>query len=197
RVTSQGSAAAGVRRIEVVTGRVAESLIEERFDTLASLADLLNAQPEQLANAVTQLQEQNRTLQRELAQIKQQAARDESQALLDKTMQVEGVAVLAAHVQASDADTMRQMTDWFRDKLGSGVVVLGANINDKPLLIAAVTDDLIKRGLHAGNIVRDAAKIIGGGGGGRPNMAQAGGRDVNKLDEALESVQEWVSVNLK
>ncbi|MEZ4709557.1 MAG: alanine--tRNA ligase [Caldilineaceae bacterium] len=197
RITAQGSVAAGVRRIEVVTGRVAESLIAERFDTLASLAELLNTRPEQIANAVAQLQEQNRTLQRELAQIKQQAARDESQALLDNTVHVDGVAVLAAQVQASDADTMRQMTDWFRDKLGSGVVVLGANIDDKPLLIAAVTDDLTKRGLHAGNIVRDAAKIIGGGGGGRPNMAQAGGRDVGKLGEALESVQAWVGTNLK
>ena len=89
------------------------------------------------------------------------------------------------------------MTDWFRDKLGSSVVVLGAVIDDKPMLIAAATEDAVKRGIHAGNLVRDAAKIVGGNGGGRPNMAQAGGRDVEKLADALGIVPSWVERNLK
>jgi alanyl-tRNA synthetase len=91
---------------------------------------------------------------------------------------------------------MRQMTDWFRDRLGSSVVVLGAVIDEKPMLVGAVTEDLVERGIHAGTLVRDIAKIIGGGGGGRPNMAQAGGRDCNKLQDALESVPTWVERNL-
>jgi alanyl-tRNA synthetase len=107
------------------------------------------------------------------------------------------VAVLAEQVEVDTPDTLRQMADWFRDKLGSSVVVLGSVIDDKPLLIAAATEDAIKRGIHAGNLVRDTAKIVGGGGGGRPNMAQAGGRDREKLPEALQSVPLWVEQNLK
>jgi alanyl-tRNA synthetase len=105
--------------------------------------------------------------------------------------------VLAVQVPAGDVDTLRQMTDWFRDKLGSSVVAVGAVVDDKPLIVAAVTDDLVSRGMHAGNLVRDAAKIMGGGGGGRPTMAQAGGKDSSKLAEALASVPEWVQRNLK
>ena len=89
------------------------------------------------------------------------------------------------------------MTDWFRDKLGCSVVAVGAVIDDKPMIVAAVTDDLVTRDLHAGNLVRDAAKLMGGGGGGRPTMAQAGGKDTGKLAEALASVTEWVKKNLK
>ena len=94
-------------------------------------------------------------------------------------------------------DALRQMTDWFRDKLGSSVVAVGAVIDDKPLIVAAVTDDLVKRGMHAGNLVRDAAKLMGGGGGGRPTLAQAGGRDSAKLEDALQSISQWVKTNLK
>jgi alanyl-tRNA synthetase len=100
-------------------------------------------------------------------------------------------------VPAADVDTMRQMTDWFRDRLGSSVVAVGAVLDDKPLIVAAVTDDLVARGMHAGNLVRDAAKLMGGGGGGRPTMAQAGGKESSRLDEALASVPAWVRANLK
>jgi alanyl-tRNA synthetase len=196
RVASEGSVAAGVRRMEVVTGRYAEKLIEERFDTLTSLSQLLSTTVDELPRAVRQLQEQNSQLQREVAQMRQKMARDESSELLDRVVQVDGAAVLAVRVDAGDIDTMRQMTDWFRDKLGSSVVVVGSLINQKPMLVAAATDDLIQRGVHAGNLVRDAAKIIGGGGGGRPNMAQAGGSQADKLDDALSSVTEWVTAHL-
>jgi alanyl-tRNA synthetase len=196
RVVSEGSVAAGVRRMEVVTGREAERLIEERFDTLASAADLLQTRPEEVTRAIRQLREQNSQLQKELAQMRQKMAREESSELLDRAVNVDGAAVLAVRVDANDVDTLRQMTDWFRDKLGSSVVVVGSVINEKPLLVAAATDDLIKRGVHAGNLVREAAKLIGGGGGGRPNMAQAGGSDAQKLDEALSSVPDWVAQNL-
>ena len=103
---------------------------------------------------------------------------------------------MAEQVEANDVEALRQMTDWFRDKLGSSVVVLGSVINEKPMLVAAATDDAIKKGIHAGNLVRDAAKIVGGGGGGRPNMAQAGGRHADKLPEALGQVAGWVEEKL-
>jgi alanyl-tRNA synthetase len=89
------------------------------------------------------------------------------------------------------------MTDWLRDKLGSAVVVVGAVVDDKPQLVAAVTPDLLARGMHAGNLVREAAKLMGGGGGGRPDLAQAGGKDPAKLAEALATVPGWVATHAK
>ena len=197
RVVGESSVAAGVRRIEVVTGRAAEQLVEERLAALDQIADLTHVKAAEAVTAVQHLLEQNQALQKELAQLRQKMARQETQGLLDQAERLDGFAVLAVRVPASDVDTMRQMTDWFRDKLGSSVVAVGAVVDEKPMIVAAVTDDLVGRGLHAGNIVRDAAKLMGGGGGGRPTMAQAGGRDSAKLDEALQSVTGWVKANLR
>ncbi|MBP7961111.1 MAG: alanine--tRNA ligase [Caldilineaceae bacterium] len=197
RIVSESGSASGVRRIEAVTGRAAEELVVERLAQLERTADLVNARPEFLEKAVASLVEENREMQRELTQMRRKLAMQESAALLDRTVKVGDVSLLAVQVDVADADTMRQMTDWFRDKLGSGVVVLGAVIDDKPALVAAVTDDLTKRGLHAGNILKEAAKIVGGGGGGRPTLAQAGGQDPAKLNEALASVAGWIERNLK
>ena len=197
RVVGESSVAAGVRRIEVVTGRAAEQLVEERLAALDQIADLTHVKAAEAVAAVQHLLEQNQALQKELAQLRQKMARQETQGLLDQAERLDGFAVLAVRVPATDVDTMRQMTDWFRDKLGSSVVAVGAVVDEKPMIVAAVTDDLVGRGLHAGNIVRDAAKLMGGGGGGRPTMAQAGGRDSAKLDEALQSVTGWVKANLK
>ncbi|MBK8797980.1 MAG: alanine--tRNA ligase [Anaerolineales bacterium] len=197
RVINEGSVAAGVRRIEVVTGRVAEALIEERLAALDAIAAATHSKPADAVNAVRELIDQNSALQKELTQLRQKMARQETQSLLDRAERVDGFSVLAVRVPAADVDTLRQMTDWFRDKLGSSVVAVGAVIDDKPLIVATVTDDLVKRGMHAGNIVRDAAKLMGGGGGGRPTLAQAGGRDSAKLEAALESISSWVKTNLK
>jgi alanyl-tRNA synthetase len=117
--------------------------------------------------------------------------------LLDQTVQIDDVAVLAVQIDAPDIDTMRQMTDWLRDRLGSSVVVVGAVLNEKPQMVAAVTQDLTKRGMNAGQMIRDIAKIVGGGGGGGPKMAQAGGKNSDKLPDALRSVARWVEENLK
>ncbi|MBV7336602.1 alanine--tRNA ligase [Chloroflexi bacterium TSY] len=197
RIVSEGSVAAGVRRIEVVTGRMAEQLVEERFAAIETLSELLRTQPDDLIDVVKQLQEQAQQAQKEVAQLRQKLARDESETLLGKAQSVNDISVLAVSVDAGDVNTMRQMTDWFRDKLGSSVITVGSVIDNKPMLVAAVTDDLIGRGMHAGNLVSSVAKIMGGGGGGRPNMAQAGGKDVEKLDDALASVPNWVQENLK
>lgn len=106
--------------------------------------------------------------------------------MITLTQKVKGVKVLSAKVSAADMDSLRNTADMLRDKIGSGVVVLGAVSGDKVNLVATVTKDLLASGLHAGNIVKEVAKITGGGGGGRPDMAQAGGKDAGKLDEALE-----------
>jgi len=113
-----------------------------------------------------------------------------------ETVDVQGqvlVNVLSLKVDAASVDEMRGLADDLRNKLGSGVVILGAVINNKPMLIAAATPDVVKQGVHAGNIVKALAPIIGGGGGGRPNMAQAGGRNASKLDEALNAAPQVVA----
>jgi alanyl-tRNA synthetase len=140
---------------------------------------------------------QNQQLHKEIAQLRQKLALQNSASLLDKAVKVNDVTVLTTPLEAADVETLRQMTDWLRDKLGSAVVVVGAVIGDKPQLVAAVTPDLVGRGMHAGNLLREAAKVMGGGGGGRPDMAQAGGKDAAKLDDALATVPGWVTTNLK
>ncbi len=195
-ITSEGSSAAGVRRIEALTGRAAQALLTDRLDALNTVAASLRVPPEQTAEAVQRLQEQNRQLERQLEELRGELARQQSENLLSHAVRVNSLSVLVEQVEASDVDTLRQMTDWFRDKLGSSVVVLGSVINEKPMLVAAATDDAIEKGIHAGNLVRDAAKIVGGGGGGRPNMAQAGGRHADKLPEALGKVAGWVEEKL-
>jgi alanyl-tRNA synthetase len=197
RITSEGSVAAGVRRIEVVTGRVAETLTESRWHLVDEIADLLHAKPDELKDAAQQLLAQTQQLQKEIAQLRQKVAQQNSTSLLEKAVRVDGVNVLSTPLEAADVETLRQMTDWLRDKLGSAVVVVGAVIGDKPQLVAAVTPDLVTRGMHAGNLLREAAKVMGGGGGGRPDMAQAGGKDAGKLEDALAVVPGWVASNLK
>jgi alanyl-tRNA synthetase len=197
RVLSESSVAAGIRRMEVATGRVAEELTEQRWHAVDRVANLLHAKPDEIESAAQQLLEQQTALQKEIAQLRQKLAQQDTAALLDRAVKVKDVTVLATRIDAANADTMRQMTDWLREKLGSSVVVVGAVLNDKPQLVAAATPDLVARGVHAGNLVRDVAKLLGGGGGGRPDMAQAGGKDSAKLGEALATVPALVERALK
>ncbi len=196
RIVHEGSVAAGVRRMEVVTGRYAEELIEDKFKTVSQLATVLHSRPEELPTAVKQLQDQNQLLQKEIDALHRQMAKQTSQDILDQAVTVKGVPVLAAEIEAADSDTMRVMTDWLRDKLGSSVVVVGAVMDGRPQLVAAVTKDVADRGVNAGALVRTIGKTIGGGGGGSPVMAQAGGKEADKLPAALKQVADWVADNL-
>ena len=123
--------------------------------------------------------------QRELDALKSQQARGSLDALLGQVQHVGDVPLLAARVEAEDANRLREMGDWLRDKLGTAVIVLGSVIGEKPQVLVVVTPDLVKQGYHAGNLVKVLAPIMGGGGGGRPDMAQAGGREAASLDTAL------------
>ncbi len=193
RITSEGSAAAGVRRIEAVTGRAAQQLIQGRLTILDQAAALLGVPPEEtyprLQALVGQLQEKDK----QIKQMQRKLARAEFEAMLSQAHPVNGVQVISLKVDVPDVSMLREMSDWFRDKLGSGVVVLGTVTDEKPLIIATVTEDLTKQGLHAGKLVKSVAQIVGGGGGGKPTMAQAGGKDPAKLDEALANVDTLVS----
>jgi alanyl-tRNA synthetase len=188
RIVSEGSVGAGVRRIEAVTGRGAQHLVMNRLRVLDDAATHLGSKPEEVDRAVLRLIGELHRRQKEAADLRRDLARLEFEALLRQVREVDGVHVLAARVQATDMDTLREMTDWFRNRLGSVVIVLGAIIDDKPNFVAAITPDLVERNLKAGSLVKQVARVVGGGGGGRPTLAQAGGRDPDRLDEALALV---------
>lgn len=188
RVVSEGSVGAGVRRIEAVTGRAAQRLVQERLGVLDAAATHLGGSPEEVERAVLRLLGELHDRQKQITELRRRLARLEFEALLRQVQQVEDVQVLAARVQVADVETLREMSDWLRNRLGSLVIVLGAVIDEKPSFVAAITPDLVERGLKAGTLIKEIARVVGGGGGGRPTLAQAGGRDPNKLDDALALV---------
>jgi alanyl-tRNA synthetase len=192
RIVSEASVGAGVRRIEAVTGRMAQQLVQKRLGVLDAAATHLGTPPEEVDRGVLRLMGEIHDLQKEIGELRRDLARLEFEALINHVRDVAGVRVLAAPVTATDMDTLREMTDWFRNRLGSVVIVLGSVIDGKPNFVAAVTPDLVERGLQAGTLVKKVARVVGGGGGGRPTLAQAGGRDPDRLDEALALVPEVV-----
>lgn len=195
-ITSEGSAAAGVRRIEAVTGRRAYELVQHRSQLLKRTASTFNCSIDEIPQkAENCLDEIDRT-RKQVQKLRQEISTSDFENRLGDAIQVDGTAVLACLIADSDADILRQMTDQFKQRYPSGVVVLGSIIEGKPMLIAAVTDDLIKRGISAGELVKNIAQVIGGSGGGRPNLAQAGGKDTAKLSDALDQVIPWVKKKL-
>lgn len=190
KIVTEASIGSGLRRIEAVTGRGAEAYVDQQLALLRELAQRLGVAPAQVAERVDHLQQQLRQQQQQLAQLARAQTGQQLEAILQRRRQHDGVALVAARVEAPSIERLREMGDWLRAKLGSGVVVLGAVINDKPQLLAMITADLVQQGYHAGRLVKSLAQIVGGGGGGRPDVAQAGGRDAARLDEALAQVDE-------
>ncbi|HOF28269.1 MAG TPA: alanine--tRNA ligase [Anaerolineaceae bacterium] len=196
-ITSESSVAAGIRRIEAVTGERAYAWARERLNLLNETAAFLETSPFELRQKAELLENKIKELDKELEHLRVQGAQAEFSKKLQKVQQVEGVPVLSAIIPNADADALRGLTDQFRQQYPSGVVVLGSVIHDKPMLIAAVTPDLIARGIKAGDLIKRVAAVVGGGGGGRPDMAQAGGKDASKLPEALDQVSVYIRENLK
>ncbi len=192
-VLGESSIGAGMRRIEAISGRAAERMVWERFKREERLAQTLQTSPTEVEERVQSLMAELDSLQREQEAMERRLSLQAAEGLLTQAQDVDGVTVLTARTSAASADSLREVGDYLRDKLGSGVVVLGAVVNDRPMLVAMVTRDLIEStGLNASDIARGAARVVGGGGGGRPDVAQAGGRDASKLDEALAQVPNLV-----
>jgi alanyl-tRNA synthetase len=187
-VLGESSIGGGMRRIEAVTGQAAERLFVDYAAKLETLSRKLQTPVVDLEARLDTFIRDTEELRRRLALLERTALRSEAEALLQRVEEVEGVNVVAGRTSATSAESMREMGDFLRTKLSSLVVVLSAVINGSPLLVTMVTPDLVAKGLHAGNLARDAAKVMGGGGGGRPEMAQAGGKHVEKLEEALQAV---------
>ena len=193
QLTQETGTAAGVRRIEAVTGPGAEALVCEQKKILADLSSQLSASTSELSDKVAHLLAHNRELERELQSLRREQTGSEMDMLVSSALNVNGVRVVAAEVSPPDMEGFRTMGDGLRDALGTeGVGVIGANLNGKASLLAVVTDDLIGQGVQAGNVVKAIAQIVGGGGGGRPHLAQAGGKFPEKIGEALARVPDII-----
>ncbi|MFH1812128.1 MAG: alanine--tRNA ligase [Pseudomonadota bacterium] len=191
KITDEGPLAAGVRRIEAVTHSGAVAAVQVLEHERRQLARLLKVGPSELVAQVEKMVARVRELERALADERSRAAAQQAGSLIDGVREVHGVRVLATRVEGVDAKALREYADKLRDKLGSGLVVLGAESGGKANLLVAVTQDLTGT-LHAGKLVKQLAGIIGGSGGGRADFAQAGGNDPGKIDEALARALELI-----
>lgn len=191
-VTGEGSIGSGMRRIEAVAGSSADALIGERLVTLERIARQLQVPADSIEERITSHLEELDQARKHAEALERQIARSKVQPLLQKVERVGDVDLLAARVEGvSNADLLREITDDLRQAMGSGVIVLGAEINGKPSFVCAVTSDLVGKGetYHAARIIKEVAAVAGGGGGGRAEMATAGGRDPTKIDEALAAAK--------
>ncbi|MGB9301116.1 MAG: alanine--tRNA ligase, partial [Anaerolineae bacterium] len=192
-VLSEGSIGRGLRRIEAVTGRGAEEHVRERLSLMERMAAALGGTPAEMESNLNSLLSEVDAQRREMREVQRRLARAETARVLEEVREVNGIKVLAAQVEAPGMETLREMTDWLQDRLGSAVIVLGAVMGGKPGFVAAVTPDLVERGLKADALVREVAAVVGGGGGGRATLAQAGGRDPHLIGEALRLVTSLVT----
>ena len=192
KIVSEGGIGAGTRRIEAVTGESAYLLLNEQVGLLKDAAEKLKTNPKDISSRIEGILAEIKQLQRENESLSAKLGNIEAGNLTSNAKEIDGVTVLSAKVQAVDMNNLRNMADDLKQKLGSAVIVLGSAQDGKVNLIAAVTKDLIEKGYHAGKLIKEVASRCGGGGGGRPDMAQAGGKDPEKLDAALQFVDEWV-----
>ena len=187
RILSESGIGSGVRRIEAVTGGEALAMAKQDQKQLAAIADMVKAKPAKACARVEQVLSQVKDLEHTISAMRQEAAAQSMGDLLSGKFDINGLTGLVASVDAHDMDELRNMADMARDQIGSGVVLFGMVHGDKVNFVCMVTKDAVKSGLHAGTIVKAAAQAAGGNGGGRPDMAQAGGKEPDKLSDALEA----------
>ncbi|MFW6022206.1 MAG: alanine--tRNA ligase [Halanaerobiaceae bacterium] len=185
KILNESSVAAGVRRIEAITGDEVIRYINKKENVIGKSADLLKTTPENLVERIEQLLKEQKEKEKEINSLKDKLANSRSTDLMDEIEVVNGINLLTAELDGMDNEGLRKLSDQLKEQLDSGVIVLASNLGEKVLFVASVTGDLIGKGCHAGKIVGQIAKITGGGGGGRPDMAQAGGRDTSRIQEAL------------
>jgi len=191
KIAAEGAVASGVRRVEAVAGPAALESVARKEAALREAAELLKIGPLEVPRRLQKLLEEQRALEKQLAELEARLARSRAEDLVKTARQINGVAVIAGRIDGLDADGLRSVVDTLRNRLGSGVVCVGSVVDGKVNLIAAVTKDLTAR-FQAGRLVQEVAKAVGGGGGGRPDLAQAGGKDPARLDAALELVYAFV-----
>lgn len=196
-ITGESSVGAGLRRIEAVTGHGAYELVQHRFSLLEETARLLEANTEQVVDKTETILSQLDEVRKQVASLRREMSAQDFDRLIEDVPQIEGIPVLVANLPNADAETLREMSDRFRQQYPSSVALLASVSSGRPVLIATVTDDLVARGLHAGEMVKYAAKPLGGSGGGRPTLAQAGGKHPEQIEESLAKGQEWIKDKLE
>ena len=197
KILSEGGVAAGVRRIEAITGRAVYNYLKEKEEIISNVCSNLKTKEDSLSQKVTSLIEENKSLSKELHDMKTKMSLQAVDSVLDSKLDVNGVNLVTTKFEGMDMNTLKEVADNLRDKLVSGVVVLANVANDKLNLVVTATKDAVDKGVHCGNIVKEIAQIAGGKGGGRPNMAQAGAPDVSKVDEALNHASEVLKSQIK
>jgi len=197
KIISETGVAAGVRRIEALTGFKALEYFHEREKMLEEVSDALKSSSSDCVKKAETLSAELKNARKEIEQLRAKLAGSTTDDIISRAVKVKGVKVVRAKYDGMDMDTLRKTADILKNKLGSGVVVLATTDDKKVNFVVTATYDVVKKGIHSGNIIAQVAKIAGGGGGGRPDMAQAGGRDVTKTDEALEKSLEIIDSQIK
>jgi alanyl-tRNA synthetase len=195
KVLMEGGVAAGIRRVEAVTGEGSLAHVQRIDRSLSEMASVLRTSPAELQARVGQVLDQVRMLEKELGRLKSKMASSQGEDLFTRAVDVKGIKVLAVSLDTGDAKALRETMDKLKDKLKSAVIVLGGTADGKVTLIAGVTPDLVGK-VKAGEVVNFVAQQVGGKGGGRADMAQAGGTEPAKLPQALAAVEAWVGERL-
>lgn len=196
KIISENGVAAGVRRIEALTGQEALRHYQAQEEEIKAVCRMVKSTPDKLLARLEQILAEQKETAKELEKLKAKMAGGAADEILNNKTEIGGVGVLAAEVKDADANALRTMGDQLKQKLGSGVIVLASGKDGKVNLVVMATDDVVKKGVHAGNIIKVAAAVCGGGGGGRPNMAQAGGKDASKIAQALEEAKTVIAQQL-
>ncbi|WMJ75841.1 MULTISPECIES: alanine--tRNA ligase [unclassified Sedimentibacter] len=194
KILSEGGIASGVRRIEAITGRAALNYLKELSDITDELSLSMKASKDELIGKVNTLKKEIKDKEKEIQKLNTELLKQDLNKMLEDYDEINGIKLFALKFKDKDANTLREIADKIKDKNESCAVLLASDLGDKVLFVAAVTKDLVKKGLNAGNMVREAAKVAGGGGGGRPDFAQAGGKNPGKADEAIEAVKKMINL---
>lgn len=196
KIISESGVAAGIRRIEAITGQNVIKYYENLEHTIAEAAKMLKASPDKLVEKAKHLMEELKALQSENESLKNKAAKEALGDVMDKVVEIGGVKVLSVEIPDTDGNELRNLGDELKNKLGEGLIFLASAKDGKVNLVAMATDGAVKAGVHAGNLIKAVAPIVGGGGGGRPNMAQAGGKLPDKTGQAVDAVKDEVKTQL-
>ena len=196
-ILGESSIGAGMRRIEAVSGRAAEELIWNRFRSEKKITDMLQTTESQLESKISDILAELDKTRKQTQNLEQKIAIQSAQSLIEDEKHVEDIRVISEVIAADSTELLRSTSDWLRDKIQSGVIGLGATVNGNPMIIITVSDDVIKKGVSAAELIKTVSKMIGGGGGGRPNSAQAGGKDNSKLEEAVKTIPDLISAAIR
>ncbi|WP_156291152.1 alanine--tRNA ligase [Oceanobacillus salinisoli] len=197
KLVSESGIGAGTRRIEAVTSKYAYKYLSDKLNVLQTSAQLVKSTEENLPERIESLFQEIKQLQKENESLSAKLANAESSSILDQVETIEGISLLAQQVQVKDMNQLRNMIDDLKQKLDSGIVLLATEKDGKVQLASGVSKDLVEKGFHAGKLIKQAAQICGGGGGGRPDMAQAGGKNPDKISEAIQYAKDYVLEILK